>query len=142
MTERRRSVQWAAQFLAAAELERAGYDVAFTMGNSTPVADLMVGNPVTGEQFWVDVKGLQSRNAWFGKRKGARPNLYYALVFVGSDRSKDMFFVLTQAEFNDLVQKYDRDHPGQIKQGGFAWGAPLGFENKWAKLPGWQPKSN
>src|SRR5689334_12260291 len=96
--ERRRSVQWAAQFLVAAELERAGYDVAFTMGNSTPVADLMVGNPVNGDQFWVDVKGLQSRTAWWGKPKPKRPNLYYALVIVGADRNNDMFFILTQTE--------------------------------------------
>jgi hypothetical protein len=32
---RKRSSQWAAQFLVAAELERKGYEVAFTTGNGT-----------------------------------------------------------------------------------------------------------
>jgi hypothetical protein len=41
------NTQWAAQFLVAAELTRRGHTGAFTMGNNTPVADLMVGAPST-----------------------------------------------------------------------------------------------
>ena len=61
------STQWAAQFLVAAELERHGYVVTFTMGHATPVA----GHPGGKAPFWVDVKGLASRNSWWGKEKPA-----------------------------------------------------------------------
>ena len=54
---KRQKTQWTAQYLAASELARRGYTVSFTMGNQTPVADLMVGNLQSGNQFWVDVKG-------------------------------------------------------------------------------------
>jgi hypothetical protein len=37
--------QWAARFLVAAELVRRRYVVAFTKGNTNPMADLMVGLP-------------------------------------------------------------------------------------------------
>jgi hypothetical protein len=47
--KRKRGVQWAAQYLAAAELERNGYDVPFTAGNATPVMDLVVTHAGTGE---------------------------------------------------------------------------------------------
>jgi hypothetical protein len=70
------STQWASQFLVAAELERVGYVVTFTMGHATPVADLMVGHP-NGRQFWIDVKGLATRNSWWGKEKPLRPGLFY-----------------------------------------------------------------
>src|SRR5580658_5257821 len=104
--KRKRSAQWAAQFLVAAELERYGYVVAFTMGNSTPVADLMVGHPATGAQFWVDVKGQWTLNAWWGRAKPQRPNLFYILTLVDRVRRKDRFFVLDQPEFNGLVAQY------------------------------------
>ena len=136
-TPRKRSSQWAAQFLVAAELERNGYEVAFTMGNATPVADLMVGHPKTGDQFWIDVKGLRAKNAWWGTAKPERPNLYYVLVFVGPDRAADRFFVLTQNEFNELIKQYGVDHPKQTPVGGFNWTDPFRFESQWAKLPNW-----
>jgi len=56
MSKTRFHTQWAAQFLAAAELARRGYSVSFTMGNNALVADLMVGTEA-GKQSWVDVKG-------------------------------------------------------------------------------------
>ena len=67
-TAKRGRTQWASQFLAAAELIRRGYVVTFTTGNNTPLADLMVGTH-TGEQFWVDVKGLSSKDSWNVKPK-------------------------------------------------------------------------
>ena len=71
------STQWAAQFLVAAELERHGYVVSFTMGHATPAADLMVGHPV-GTQFWIDVKGLAKPTSWPGGGiKPTRINLFY-----------------------------------------------------------------
>jgi hypothetical protein len=53
-TARQQRTQWAAQFLAASELVRRGHVVSFTMGNHTPTADLMVGVPESGLQFWVE----------------------------------------------------------------------------------------
>ncbi len=139
---RKRSATWAAQFLVAAELERHGYDVAFTMGSSTPVADLMAGHAATGEQFWVDVKGLWASNAWWGNAKPVRTNLFYVLVLVGEDRTKDRFFVLNQTEFNRLVEEYRLAHPSAKPVGGFNWGDPLKFEGHWEKLPSWGAPSN
>ena len=130
------STQWAAQFLVAAELERRGYVVTFTMGHATPVADLMVGHE-SGEQFWVDVKGLGKPNSWFGKPKPARSKLFYVLVLVGRERAADRFFILTQAEWNRLIEDYEKGHPTQKKSGGFGWRDPHGHENPWAKMPGW-----
>jgi hypothetical protein len=131
------STQWAAQFLVAAELERKNYTVSFTMGNHTPVADLMVGHP-TGQQFWVDVKGLASPNAWWGKPKPDRRDLFYVLVLIGSQRQQDRFFILRQADFNNLIREYEESHPTAKKLGGFNWRAPHRFENLWETLPEWQ----
>ena len=134
---RKPSAQWAAQFLVAAELERHGYVVSFTMGNNTPVADLMVGHPGTGVQFWVDVKGQWDSNAWWGSAKAARPNLFYILALVAPQRKEDRFFVLDQAEFNGLVELYRNSHPSAKPVGGFNWTDPHRFENQWDKLPSW-----
>jgi hypothetical protein len=41
-TQRGHQTQWAAQFAVASELCKRGYEVSFTMGNTAPVADLMV----------------------------------------------------------------------------------------------------
>lgn len=129
--------QWAAQFLVAAELERRGYVVSFTMGHATPVADLMVGHP-DGRQFWVDVKGLQSKNAWMGTKKAPRDGLFYVLVFVGSAVTEDQYFVVTQSEWDHLIDDYQNRHPNQKKIGGFGWPDPAIFKACWAKLPGWE----
>ena len=61
--------QWAAQFAVASELCKRGYEVSFTMGNTTPIADLMVVSPIGREMFLIDVKGLYRRNPWVLKRK-------------------------------------------------------------------------
>jgi hypothetical protein len=60
----RHQTQWAAQFAVASELCKRGYEVAFTSGHTTPVADLMVVRPIRREMFLVDVKGLYRRNPW------------------------------------------------------------------------------
>ena len=64
-------------------LARRGYDVSFTMGNSTPVAELMVGHPKSGNLFLEDVKAQRQRTGFFATTKAERPNLYYILVYVG-----------------------------------------------------------
>jgi hypothetical protein len=136
-----RQTQWATQFLAAAELIRRGYTVSFTQGNYTPIADLMVGAP-SGKLFWVDVKGLSSRNAWLIKPKASREELFYILVLLSplaekpKPRLTDRFFVLTQAEANDLEAAYRKSHPndkGAIP--GFAFADAANHEDGWGKLP-------
>jgi hypothetical protein len=47
-----------AQFAVASELRKRGYEVAFTSGHTTPVADLMAVSPVAKTMFLIDVKGL------------------------------------------------------------------------------------
>lgn len=86
--------QWTAQFLVAAEPARRDYTVAFTMGNHTPVADLIIGHLPSGTQFLVNVKGLASPGSWLVELEG-KPTiegLNYILVLVGTERGKDRFF--------------------------------------------------
>ncbi len=78
--ERGHQTQWAAQFAVASELCKRGYEVAFTSGHTTPVADLMVVSPETKEMFLVDVKGLYRKNPWLIKQKSQRQNLFYILA--------------------------------------------------------------
>jgi hypothetical protein len=79
--------EWAAVFLTSAELVRRGYVVALTMGNRTPIADLMVGRPESGKQFWVDVKGMFGHSGgWFMHPKELLPELFYILVSVSISR--------------------------------------------------------
>ena len=136
-----RQTQWATQFLAAAEIIRRGYTVSFTQGNNTPIADLMVGSP-SSELFWVDVKGLSSKNSWLIAPKEPRERLFYILVLLSplaespNKRTADRFFVLTQAEANDLEAAYRHTHPndkGAIR--GFAFADADKHEDKWDKLP-------
>lgn len=132
---RRASAHWAGQFLVAGELERRGYVVSFTMGNNTPVADLMVGHP-NGEQFWVDVKAQWTNSAWWASKQAPRMNLFYVLVLVGPDRHRDRFFVLDQTELNGLIDRYLEAHPSSRNFSGFDWGDALEHEDRWDKLPG------
>lgn len=111
------------------------------MGNHTLNADLMVGAP-SGEQFWVDVKGLSAKNAWLVKPKAPFPNLYYVLVYLSkladrdSVREPDEFFVLTQAEIAELGRQYLAKHPNDTnKIPGFGWRDPHPFKDAWDKLP-------
>lgn len=133
-TARQQRTQWAAQFLAASELVRRAYVVSFTMGNHTPTADLMVGVPETGLQFWVDVKGLSSNNAWLIKQKPEHLNLFYILVRVGDVRGQDRFFILDQPQLNSLLQQSRLAHPNDPTSG-FGWNYPMPFEDKWDILP-------
>jgi hypothetical protein len=127
------TVYWAAQFLVAAELERRGYFVSFTHEN-TPDFDLSVTSP-TGEHFVVDVEGLGSWTSWLGTIKPPRKNLYYILVFVGSGFTQDRFFILSQSEWNALIEGYKRNRPNDPSSG-FLWDAPHKYEGQWEMLPG------
>ncbi len=138
------TTQWAAQFLVSAELERHGYVVSFTMGHATKAADLMVGHEGTGAQFWVDVKGLAKPTSWpGGGTKAPRKNLFYILVLVCTARENDRFSILSQSEWDGLVNRYGEEHPNQkSRTGGFNWTAPHRFENQWSKLPSWRSRPN
>ncbi len=74
--------QWAAQFAVASELCKRGYEVSFTMGNTTPLADLMLVSPKTKAMFLIDVKGLYRPNPWVIRRKAIRNGLFYVFTFV------------------------------------------------------------
>jgi hypothetical protein len=134
--------QWTAQFLVAAELARRDYVVAFTMGNHTPVADLMVGHLPTGAQFLVNVKGLAAPGSWLVELEG-KPTvegLYYILVLVGAERNKDRFFILSQAEVRYLRDEHKKRRGGKGSLNprgfmGFNFGDPASFEGRWDRLP-------
>jgi hypothetical protein len=135
------NTQWAAQFLVAAELTRRGYTVSFTMGNNTPLADLMVG-AASGKMFWVDVKGLAQNSPWLLRPKPERPELFYVLVYLTplanqpDVRQPDRFFILTQSEANTLVSHYAKTHPGDRgTMPGFGFKDPHSSEDAWLKLP-------
>jgi hypothetical protein len=139
--EKGRQTQWATQFLAAAELVRRSYAVSFTQGNNTPVADLMVGSP-SAKLFWVDVKGLSSKNAWLISPKKPREDLFYILILLSplvespKLRRPDRFFILSQDEVSACEAAYMRAHPndkGLIR--GFGFSEAESYEDKWDKLP-------
>ena len=136
-----RNTQWAAQFLVASELVRNGYVVSFTMGNNTPIADLMVGKPDGTSLFWVDVKGLASKNYFLVKKKTTHESLFYVLVRVGKKRGDDDFFVLSQQQVNELIEKQREkdEEKGKVPLSGFGWAACMPFEDRWSVLPGWPP---
>jgi hypothetical protein len=125
-------------FLAAAELVRKGYVFSFTMGNRTPMADLMVGNPISGTVFWVDVKGIAGRiGGWSAREKSPLRGLFYILVSVDNDdRASDKFFVLSQDELNKLVADWRAAHPNGSERGeGISWKVAQPYENQWHILP-------
>ena len=128
--------QWAAQFAVASELCKRGYEVAFTSGHTTPVADLMVVSPMSKEMFLVDVKGLYRMNPWLIKRKSQRANLFYILAYVPADEP-NQFFIMTQTQATQLIQ----DELERLKRAdtypvtGFVWKLALPHQNAWATLP-------
>lgn len=137
MTKRSNS-QWTAQFLAAAELARRDYLVTFTMGNHTPLADMLVRSP-SGKAFAVDAKGMGPKQSggWFVSLRSDNEatDLYLILVLVGSDRSKDKFFVLTCDEANVLIEEYRTKKPRTENDFGFSRHAPDPHQDRWEKLP-------
>jgi hypothetical protein len=135
-TQRGHQTQWAAQFAVASELCKRGYEVSFTMGNTTPVADLMVVSPVKREMFLVDVKGLYRLNPWIIKRKSPRAMLFYVLAFVPANAPNE-FFVLRQQDADNLIRKELRrlKRPANYSMTGFLWKLANPFRNAWDVLP-------
>ena len=132
----RHHIQWAAQFEVAAELCKRGCDVAFTMGNATPLADLMVLSPA-GRTFLVDVKGQSSRNFWRIKAKADHPQLYYVLTLVGGPNQPSSFYPMSQASLHRLMAAYKARPTIKFDErfSGFNWGDATPFLNQWSELP-------
>ena len=128
--------QWAAQFAVASELCKRGYEVAFTSGHTTPVADLMVVSPKARTMFLVDVKGLYRMNPWVIKRKTYRDNLFYILALVPTDQA-NRFFVLSQGDINRHVESElirlgrSDDYP----MTGITFKQAMAHESAWEMLP-------
>lgn len=128
--------QWAAQYAVASELCKRGYEVSFTMGNATPLADLMVVSPKFKQMFLVDVKGLYRPNPWVIKRKIARAGLFYVLTFVPDDNA-NRFFVLKQTQVNTYIESELRRllRPNDYSMTGILWKQAENHENAWKVLP-------
>lgn len=130
-----RNAQWAAQFAVASELCKLGYEVAFTLGHNTPLADLMVINP-RRQHFLIDVKGLSAKNVWIVKKKRKRFGLYYILALVPRDKQNE-FFVLTQHQANGLIARNHRRASRRTRPAwdGFLFSAAAPYREKWCTLP-------
>jgi hypothetical protein len=128
--------QWAAQFAVASELCKRGYEVSFTMGNSTPLADLMVVSPESKQMFLVDVKGLYRKNPWLVRPTVDRHNLFFVFAFVPDD-GVNRFFVLTQKTVNDYIrveiQRLGREE--DYSRPGILWKQVEPHEDSWGVLP-------
>jgi hypothetical protein len=120
----------------ASELCKHGYKVAFTKGNATPWADLMIVSPTSNKDFLIDVKGLYKPNSWPIKKKARRDSLYYVLAFVPDD-TNNRFFILSQEQVNTYIRtelaRLGRadDYP----MPGILWKQAEAHENKWNILP-------
>jgi hypothetical protein len=134
--QRGHQTQWAAQFAVASELCKRGYEVSFTMGNTAPVADLMVVSPIQREMFLIDVKGLYRANPWIIKRKPARATLFYVLAFVPANAPNE-FFVLKQQDVDALIAAELKrlNRPEDYPVTGFVWKLAHQFRDKWNALP-------
>ncbi len=128
--------QWAAQFAVASELCKRGYEISFTMGNATPLADLMVVSPKLKKMFLIDVKGLYRPNPWVVKRKVARKGLYYIFAFV-PDGHSNRFFIVSQKQVDDYIaQELMRlNRPNDYPMTGILWKQAERHENRWEILP-------
>lgn len=128
--------QWAAQFAVASELCKRGYEVSFTMGNNTPLADLMVVSPKLKKMFLIDVKGLYRKNPFVIKGKAVRADLYYILTFV-PDEQLNQYFVLSQKQTNLYIQSELRrlGRPDDYPMTGILWKQAAKHENAWDTLP-------
>ena len=84
--------QWAAQFAAASELCKRGYDVAFTMGKQTPDADILAIGPTSKQAIKIDVKGQSSKNFWRIREKEEKLGLFYILTLVRLGQETEFFY--------------------------------------------------
>lgn len=135
MSMTREQAEWAAVFLAAAELTRRGYRVSFTLGQNAPLADLVVRAP-SRKAFIVDVKGKCRPGRWVVKPKIHTPDLFYILVRlsiapIGAAPGEDRYYVLDQAEATRLT-RVNTTNPALS---GFSSQAASASRNAWGILP-------
>lgn len=135
MSLMREQAEWTAVFLAAGELARRGFRVSFTLGQSAPLADLVVRAP-SGKAFIVDVKGKCRPGRWVVKPKDQTPDLFYILVRLGMTpagiaRANDRFFVMDQAETARLT----RINAATPSLSGFSSQAAAASQDAWDRLP-------
>jgi hypothetical protein len=135
-SRRGHQTQWAAQFAVASELCKRGYEVSFTMGNSTPLADLMVVSPVSKEMFLIDVKGLYRINPWMMKRKIERENLFYVLAYVPEGAQNEFFVMAQRTAYKIIDEELKRlNRPQDYPVTGFVWKCALEHRSAWNILP-------
>lgn len=137
----RHYTQWAAQFAVASELCKRHYEVAFTLGHNTPLADLMVISPKEHRQFLIDVKGLAAPNYWQVSRQETRDDLFYVFALVPRD-APNRFFIARQHEVNAYIDaEFARLRPEKQALGvkanrlGLRWGDTKPFADQWCTLP-------
>jgi hypothetical protein len=132
MEGRGHQTQWAAQFAVASELCKRGYEVAFTSGHTTPVADLMVVSPEAKTMFLVDVKGPYRKNPWVIKRKKRRENLFYILAFVPPNEPNRFFVLKQDAAYALIASELQRlGRPDDYPMTGIRFEQAAAYENKW-----------
>jgi hypothetical protein len=96
-----------AVFLVASELARRDYIVTM-MPAGHPVFDIEATDAQSTVKCSINVRGQEGKSAWRGKREGDIAGLFYILVHVGETRTDDEFFILSQNEYNQCVQRrYD-----------------------------------
>jgi len=131
----RHLTQWTAQFAVASELCKRGYDVGFTMGHNTPLADLFVVAPKNQITFLVDVKGQKTKNFWQIKKKIERKDLFYILAYVPID-GENRYFIMDQELLNKKLLEYEQSGVKfDPRFSGLNWKTPHEFENQWDRLP-------
>jgi hypothetical protein len=112
--------------------------VALTMGNTTPLADLMVATPGANKKtFLVDVKGHYKRGDWGIQRKESHNNLFYILAYVPDDKP-NQFFILKQKDVHAYIElQLERlNKPKDHKLTGISWKQAEKHKGKWGTLPG------
>jgi hypothetical protein len=131
--------QWSAQFFAAAELTRRGYLVSFTFGNAK-FADLQV-TTAQGKHFHVDVKGMSTRNFWLVKKRDARKDHFFVLVYLPMAFAPPQYFILSSHEMGKEMEK-QKQHILSLgrkwedgKFEGIRWGASQHYCDNWHGLP-------
>ena len=126
--------QWAGQFAVAAELAKRRYEVAFTMGNHTPLADLMCISPEK-TAFLIDVKAMEKPNFWLIRQRAeVRHDLYYAFVLI-NQTVPTRIFIASHADVHRLVEEYVAVNERRKGYPGVNWSTVHPFENMWDRLP-------
>jgi hypothetical protein len=106
------------------------------MGNSTPLADLMVVSPGSKTMFLIDVKGQYKKNPWVVRRQPDREGLFYVFAFV-PDAEANRFFVLPQTQVNRYIEAELRRLKRRLDYSmtGVLWKQLARHEDRWADLP-------